>query len=91
MTKGHEYGQVRCRRDGLKRMSLLDDFVDVTKTIDFVDQNVTRPLRDNDGEKENIALGSNVLRHNVRYRNQTWFQDGGHASLCPPYEISRSP
>jgi hypothetical protein len=54
-------------RDGLKRMSLLNDFVDVPKAIDFVDQEAVGPLRENDGEKENTALGSNILRHDVSY------------------------
>jgi hypothetical protein len=38
-------------------------------------------------KKENATLGTNILRHDASYRGWMWFQDGGHASLCPPYEV----
>ena len=49
--------------DGFKRMPLLNDFVDVPETIDFVDQEPVGPLCEDDGEKENAAFGSNISRH----------------------------
>jgi hypothetical protein len=58
-------------RDGLKRMSLLNDLVDVPKAIDFADQEVVGPLRENDGEKESAAFGTNISRHNASYCNLT--------------------
>ena len=58
-------------RDGFKRMSLLNIFVDVPKAIDFVDQEAIGPLRENDGEKENAAFGADILRHDASYRNLT--------------------
>src|SRR5215216_6516551 len=73
-------------RDGLERVPSLNGLIDTPEAIDFFDQQVARSLRKDDGEKENIALGSNVSRHDVSYRGWMWFQDGGHASLCPPYE-----
>ena len=54
-----------------KRMSLLNDLVDVPKAIDFVDQEAVGPLREDDGEKENAAFGTNVLRHDASYCNLT--------------------
>ena len=52
-----------------KRMSLLNDLVDVPQAIDFVDQQAVRPLRKDDGEKENAAFGTNVSRHDASYCN----------------------
>jgi hypothetical protein len=57
-------------RDGLERMSLLNDFVDVPKAIDLVDQKAIGPLREDDGEKEDATFRANVLRHDVSYCNQ---------------------
>jgi hypothetical protein len=58
-------------RDGLKRMPLLNDFIDVPEAVDFVDQKAVGPLREDDREKENAAIGTNILRHDVPYRNRT--------------------
>jgi hypothetical protein len=74
-------------RDCLERVSSLNGLIDSPQTIDFFNQKITWPLRKDDGEKENTAFGSNVSRHPVPYRDWLWFQDGGHASLCPPYEV----
>ena len=58
-------------RDGLERVPLLNGLVDAPKAIDFFDQEVARPLREDDGEKENTALGTNVSRHDLSYGNLT--------------------
>jgi hypothetical protein len=50
-------------------MPLLNDFVDVPNAIDLVDQEAVGPLRESDGEKENTAFGTNVLRHDAWYCN----------------------
>jgi hypothetical protein len=55
-------------RDGLKRVPPLNGLIDAPEAIDFFDQQVARPLREDDGEKEDAALGTNVSRHDALYR-----------------------
>jgi hypothetical protein len=50
---------------------LLNGLVGTPQAIDLFDQQVAWPLREDDGEKENITLGTNVSRHDVAYRNRT--------------------
>jgi hypothetical protein len=53
-------------RDGFEWAALLYRSVGPPKAFDLLDQEVTRPFRENDREKEDTAFdfGSTVLRHN---------------------------
>jgi hypothetical protein len=44
--------------DGLERVAPLNGLIDAPQAIDFFDQKVARPLREDDGEKENTAFGA---------------------------------
>jgi hypothetical protein len=58
-------------RDCLERVSPLNGLIDAPQAIDFFDQQAARPLREDDGEKEDAAFGTNISRHDVSYRNLT--------------------
>jgi len=75
--------------DSFKRAALLDRPIDLSQTVNLIQQQVARPFGENDREEEHAAFdfGSDVSRHDASYHEALWWARR-EERLCPPYEVA---
>src|SRR5262245_6377786 len=61
--------------DRFERVMIVDRSIDAPQTIDFLDEQITRPVGEGDREKENAALGidATIFWHSCSYRGWRWW------------------
>ena len=75
--------------DSFKLATLLDCPIDLSQTVNLIEQQVARPFGENDREEECAAFdfGSYVSRHDASYHAALWWARRKER-LCPPYEVA---